>query len=84
MACAHTTDLADPEPLTPEGCGACLAQGTRWVHLRKCLGCGNVGCCDSSPWRHATAHFEQAAHPVMRSYESGETWRWCFVDRSLV
>lgn len=84
MPCAHTVDVGDPEPLTPEGCAGCLALGLRWVHLRKCLDCGHVGCCDSSPHRHATAHFKQTGHPVMRSYESGEGWRWCYVDRSLV
>lgn len=67
-------------PSTPDGCAECLRDGTRWVHLRLCLTCGHVGCCDSSPGRHATAHFHETGHPVMRSFEPGETWRWCFVD----
>jgi Na+/H+ antiporter len=70
-------------PRTPQGCERCLAEGTRWVHLRLCLTCGQVGCCDSSPQKHATAHFHETEHPVMRSFESGEAWRWCFVDERL-
>jgi hypothetical protein len=68
---------------TPEGCEECLRDGTRWVHLRLCLTCGHVGCCDSSPQRHATRHFQETEHPVMRSFEPGEAWRWCFVDALL-
>ena len=70
-------------PKTPQGCERCLAEGTRWVHLRLCLTCGQVGCCDSSPQKHATAHFHETEHPVIRSFESGEAWRWCFVDEQL-
>jgi uncharacterized UBP type Zn finger protein len=73
----------DPEPRTPQGCEECLALGTRWVHLRKCLSCGHVGCCDSSPGKHATAHFMQIGHSVVRSFEPGEVWRWCYVDSTL-
>ena len=62
-----------------EGCETCLVDGTRWVHLRQCLECGYIGCCDSSPQRHASAHFHDTAHPVMQSAEPGEQWRWCFV-----
>ncbi len=68
---------------TPDGCEECLRDGMRWVHLRLCLECGHVGCCDSSPGRHAVGHFEQSRHPVMRSIEPGEAWRWCFVDGLL-
>jgi CPA1 family monovalent cation:H+ antiporter len=70
-------------PLTPQGFGACLREGTTWMHLRLCLTCGEVGCCDSSPSRHARRHFHESAHPVIRSFEPGETWRWCFVDDLL-
>ncbi len=71
-------------PSTPEGCQECLTAGTRaWVALRLCLGCGHVGCCDSSPDRHAQAHYEGTGHPVMRSFELGEAWQWCYVDRRL-
>jgi CPA1 family monovalent cation:H+ antiporter len=84
--CEHL--LAAPEvPEPPEGadseCPDCIEEGTRWVHLRKCLECGKVGCCDSSPGRHATRHFEATGHPVIQSAEPGEFWRWCFVDHRL-
>jgi monovalent cation/hydrogen antiporter len=68
---------------TPEGCEECLRDGTRWVHLRLCLACGHVGCCDSSVGRHATGHHHETGHPVMRSIEPGEAWRWCFADQLL-
>jgi CPA1 family monovalent cation:H+ antiporter len=68
---------------TPEGCEECLAEGTRWVHLRLCLSCGHVGCCDSSVGKHASLHYSASQHPVMRSIEPGEAWRWCYVDELL-
>ena len=67
------------EPDTPGECGDCLREGTNWVHLRMCVGCGHIACCDSSPQRHASAHYEETGHEVMRSAEPGEDWRWCFV-----
>jgi monovalent cation/hydrogen antiporter len=73
----------DKEPSSPDQCAACVAEGLTWVHLRMCLKCGNVACCDSSPGNHATKHFHDTRHPVMRSYEPGETWRWCYVDQQL-
>ncbi len=82
--CEHlATAPADATPGTPAGCEECLAGGTSWVHVRLCLTCGHVGCCDSGPYRHATAHFQATAHPVMRSFERGESWRWCYVDETL-
>jgi CPA1 family monovalent cation:H+ antiporter len=66
-------------PRTPRECEECVRDGTRWVHLRLCLDCGHIGCCDSSPQRHASAHFREEGHRVMQSHEPGETWRWCFV-----
>jgi monovalent cation/hydrogen antiporter len=72
-----------PSARTPEGCEECLAEGMPWVHLRLCLQCGHVGCCDSSQGRHASRHYEATRHPVVRSFESGEGWRWCFVDDVL-
>lgn len=87
MSCAHTEALPTPEPdaHATDGCEDCLAIGEQiWVHLRKCLSCGHIGCCDSSPHKHATAHAGQAGHPVMRSFEPGEDWRWCYVDSRLV
>ncbi|MGE0028450.1 MAG: Na+/H+ antiporter [Thermoleophilia bacterium] len=68
---------------TPEGCEECLRDGLKWVHLRLCPTCGHVGCCDSSVGKHATLHFHETEHPVMRSIEPGEAWRWCFVDEHL-
>jgi uncharacterized UBP type Zn finger protein len=79
MTCKHMIDLA-PVPPRNSGCEECLKLGTPWVHLRLCLSCGHVGCCDSSPGRHATKHFHRTNHPVMASFESGERWAWCFVD----
>lgn len=69
--------------MTPEGCQECLAQGSTWVHLRLCLTCGHVGCCDTGQYRHARAHATGQGHPVMRSFEPGESWRWCFVHELL-
>jgi len=66
-----------------DGCEEYLADGTSWVHLRLCLGCGHVGCCDSSVMKHASRHYVETHHPVMRSFEPGENWRWCFVDEKL-
>ena len=83
-ACTHLDQIhvtALPEPLA--GCEQCLKTGGRWVHLRMCLTCGNVACCDSSVNRHATRHFQQTGHPVMRSFEAGETWRWCYLHERL-
>lgn len=82
--CEHLeTAPRDARPRTPEGCEECLRDGTKWVHLRLCLTCGHVGCCDSSPQRHATAHFHETTHPVIRSFEAGEAWRWCYADGEL-
>jgi uncharacterized UBP type Zn finger protein len=84
MSCIHLREVGDPEPLATEGCPKCLADGfTDWVHLRRCLDCGHIGCCDSSPRRHATRHFEQEGHPVMQSFEPGEKWRWCYLDELI-
>ncbi|MCF1507922.1 UBP-type zinc finger domain-containing protein [Streptomyces glomeratus] len=83
--CTHADTLPHPEPgPRSETCLECLAAGTHPVQLRLCLECGHVGCCDSSPLRHATAHYKESGHPVMRTFEPGENWRWCFVDHVLV
>jgi monovalent cation/hydrogen antiporter len=83
-ACEHLAAASEQAPpRTPNGCEECLAQGLEWVHLRLCLTCGHVGCCDSSIGRHATGHFHQTSHPVMRSFEVGEAWRWCYVDEVI-
>ena len=86
MTCQHLTQAGDPAPATPyaDGCPQCVAGGfDDWVHLRLCLSCGLVACCDSSPRRHMSKHCTDEHHPVMRSYEPGEAWRWCFVDELL-
>lgn len=70
-------------PRTP-GCEGCLRLGTPWVHLRQCLTCGVVACCDSSPMRHARAHAAEMGHVIVRSIEPGESWRWCYVDEQFV
>ncbi|MEV7237785.1 UBP-type zinc finger domain-containing protein [Streptomyces sp. NPDC051020] len=83
--CLHVLELPSPEPVPLDAtCPECLAAGTHPVQLRLCLVCGHVGCCDSSPLQHATGHFKETGHPVMRSFEPGESWRWCFEDGSIV
>ena len=79
--CSHldTVEITElPDPL--RGCDECLKIGGEWVHLRMCLACGKVGCCDASPNRHASAHAAEARHPLIRSAEPGEEWWWCYVD----
>ena len=66
------------------GCEECLRLGTPWVHLRLCLSCGHVGCCDSSPMRHARAHAYGIGHPIVQSMEQGESWRWCYIHENYV
>ena len=82
--CAHLGSVRDIQPPSAQACPDCLAEGSSWVHLRQCLQCGQVGCCDSSPKRHASAHFHASAHPIVRSIEPAESWRWCFVDEAVV
>ncbi len=77
--CTHLDHVHDVAPTTPEGCEECLAMGDEWVNLRMCLECGHVGCCDSSPAKHATAHYRETGHPVIESAEPDESWRWCYV-----
>ncbi len=81
--CDHLDAVGDEPQPGSVGCAQCLRDGTEWVALRMCLTCGTVGCCDSSVGRHATAHFNQTNHPVMRSIMPGEAWRWCYVDQLL-
>ncbi len=77
--CAHTDQIRNVSPHT-RGCEECLQSGDSWVHLRLCMTCGHVGCCDSSKNKHATKHFHQTKHPIMRSLERGEDWGWCYID----
>jgi phosphoenolpyruvate-protein phosphotransferase len=84
MTCQHAARVKPVPPRTPTGCEECLAMGASWVHLRLCLTCGHVGCCDDSPGRHATQHAHATTHPVIASYEPGERWAWCYVDQADV
>jgi uncharacterized UBP type Zn finger protein len=80
--CSHLDEIAVielPEPL--RGCEECLKTGDEWMHLRMCLICGKVGCCDDSPNRHASRHARDDRHPLIRSAEPGEDWCWCYIDR---
>jgi hypothetical protein len=84
--CTHLDTAGDVTP-SSDGCDDCLRTGSRWVHLRLCMRCGHVGCCDNSPNRHATAHWhghrdhrDHRDHPIIRSYEPGEDWWWCYAD----
>jgi len=78
-SCTHLDQIRNVTP-SATGCEECLKMKDRWVHLRMCLTCGYVGCCDSSKNKHATKHFHQTSHPIIRSLEPGENWRWCYVD----
>jgi uncharacterized UBP type Zn finger protein len=79
--CTHVDHVRVTElPESVDGCVDCLAMGSLWLHLRICLECGHVGCCDDSPNKHATAHAGSTGHPIIRSLEPGEDWCWCFVD----
>jgi uncharacterized UBP type Zn finger protein len=77
--CTHLDQVRNPVPHT-RGCEECLKIGDTWVHLRLCMTCGHVGCCDSSRNRHASKHYRAAGHPIVRSLEQGEEWGWCFID----
>ena len=80
MPCSHLDTIRDVTP-SAAGCEECLKTGDTWVHLRICLACGHVGCCDNSPNRHATAHYRQTKHPIIQSFEKGEDWIWCYEDK---
>jgi uncharacterized UBP type Zn finger protein len=79
MTCTHANQIRKVSPHT-KGCEECLKMGDSWVHLRLCLTCGHVGCCDSSKNKHAAKHFHRTTHPIMRSLEPGENWGWCYID----
>ena len=79
-ACSHLGQIRSVSPRTPEGCEECLKTGSYWVHLRLCLECGHVGCCDDSPNKHASKHARADEHPLIRSLEPGEEWSYCYID----
>ena len=81
--CRHMDQIKDFVP-SGKGCKECLETGDRWVQLRLCLTCGHVGCCDSSKNKHATKHFQEARHPIIRSFEPGQNWLWCYVDAKML
>ena len=78
--CDHVAALGEVEPSSPDSCLQCVEMGDTWVHLRLCLTCGQVGCCDNSKNKHATAHHRESGHPVIQSYQPAERWRYCYVD----
>jgi uncharacterized UBP type Zn finger protein len=78
--CSHLDTIRDVTP-SAAGCEECLKTGDSWVHLRLCLACGHVGCCDNSPNRHATKHYRATGHPIIQSFEKGEDWIWCYEDK---
>jgi uncharacterized UBP type Zn finger protein len=80
MDCTHLETMRLDVTASGAGCVECLATGGHWVHLRRCLECGHIGCCDNSPGRHATGHFHESSHPLIQSFEPGEEWIWCYVD----
>ena len=81
--CSHADQVQEVTP-SAEGCEDCLKTGDKWVHLRICMSCGHVGCCDNSKNRHATKHFKSTEHPIIMSFEPGEDWLWCYVDKALM
>jgi uncharacterized UBP type Zn finger protein len=81
--CPHVKEIKNVKP-SANGCEECLKMGDQWVHLRMCLMCGHVGCCDSSKNKHATKHFHRSKHAIMQSVEPGENWRWCYVDEIML
>ena len=81
--CTHLDQIHNVKPNT-NGCEECLKTGDRWVHLRLCMTCGHVGCCDQSKGKHATKHFHATNHPIIRSLERGESWMWCYVDEVVM
>lgn len=83
LMCTHHDQIHDVTP-SAQGCEDCLKIGGRWVHLRICLTCGHVGCCDNSPNRHATKHYHATGHPIIQSFQPGENWRWCYIDQELL
>ena len=78
--CGHLSTIQDVVP-SADGCEDCLKIGDVWVHLRVCLQCGHVGCCDDSKNKHATRHHHETGHPIIASYEEGEDWLWCYIDQ---
>lgn len=83
MECKHVNQIKNVKPIA-DGCEDCLKTGDKWVELRMCLTCGHIGCCDSSKNKHATQHFQKTKHPIIKSFEKGQDWKWCYVDKAYV
>lgn len=83
-ACIHIKEVNQSIMGNTKGCEECEKIGDQWVHLRLCLTCGHVGCCDSSSNKHATKHFHQTNHPIIKSYEPQEKWKWCYIDETMI
>lgn len=84
MTCQHLAEAQLELPSAPHECPDCVVGGDRWVHLRRCMLCGHVGCCDSSPNRHARRHFHETSHPIIASHEPDEDWLWCYADETYL
>ena len=82
--CKHLKLVREDVRPSADGCEDCLKTGDVWVHLRLCLICGHVGCCDSSKNKHATRHFRSTSHPIIQSFEPNEAWKWCYVDNTFL
>jgi uncharacterized UBP type Zn finger protein len=82
--CEHIDKINPSVQPSAKGCEECLRLGSPWVHLRECLACGHVGCCDSSIHKHATQHFHQTGHPIIQSFQPGENWLWCYIDEIVM
>lgn len=83
MSCTHTDRIQTVTPAS-SGCRLCLESGDTWVHLRMCLTCGQIGCCDDSKNQHAMKHAQNSGHPIVQSFEHGESWRWCYIDQEFL
>ncbi|HLA44070.1 MAG TPA: UBP-type zinc finger domain-containing protein [Aggregatilineales bacterium] len=82
--CSHLHMAQEDLPENVPGCEECMARGTGWVHLRQCLICGHVGCCETSVHKHASKHYEETGHPLVRAYRPDEGWIWCYEDEALI
>jgi uncharacterized UBP type Zn finger protein len=82
--CTHMDQVDWNVQPSAQGCEECLQLGDKWIHLRECLSCGHIGCCDSSRNKHATRHFKQTHHPIIKSFEPGENWLWCYEDELMM
>lgn len=83
VECSHFDQIKDVSP-SSQGCEECMKLGDSWIHLRLCMTCGKVGCCDDSKNKHATKHYHSTGHPIVRSFEPGESWLWCYPDHTVV